>query len=405
MSKRKQKSRSRRPEQAKPNKDSNIYSYAQLGEDLKSHLPPIAFKQLPTSSVAKLKKDVRELSTELSAEERPGLMELAWPALKKHVFVRAESRCRPNIELDQFPPGEHQMDQFNVFYWKELDELAHHSRAAAFELFRVSMASAIENWRDPSMSGVFLRRAIETVFWAAFYQYGVSSAYRVLRSAVEDFPPGYVISQDIEDFIRGSWAVSPGRVEAGWRAVCGSGENAHFDEKWVDATTATQAKQGSILRCVAEERGGDMGARVLRTLATLESAYYYLCGFTHVTPLSLQQVLPIVGEPPSDLPSYSRLLVEVLVNSCFLFEEYVLAPDRSGETFLMLLMPNTPTTRGNSALEPMRVCEFNFPFLQDLRKGDRGVVIKLEDGEHVTLYKRGKQGPKCRDRENRKSPA
>jgi hypothetical protein len=300
----------------------------------------------------------------------------------KYVDHRCQTEARPTLATVVF-------DRMNLtgkmlLYWREIDDLVHHAHVAVFEVARARMMAALSNAADPVTSSMHIRQLVEISFWAVFYQFGVTSAFNLAYREFSDQHNIYLESKDIEDFVRGAFAISPGRATA-VRRFSGAEELSKASEGWVAEITATVAKQHAVCEHVAAEpRFGkelDLPARVAR----LFHIYKYACALVHVTPAMLQVGTPAPGQDDEftkghlDVTANGIRDCAVLLDNCFFHERY------DSVRFLPWIASVAPAP----TQAPSQAVSYNVPFLQNLKRNNDHVILKFVDGAVLPIYGKG----------------
>lgn len=266
----------------------------------------------------------------------------------------------------------------SAIYWAELDGLRRDIKGVAFTMVSRRLRSLLQAGIDPETAAFHLRQAIEIAYWALYCCYGAEVArHQVERSLVEKKKKYIAIeSSDVENFLRGWFAPDRDRVEAGLRAIGKAGPYNH-PSGYVTENEVHLVKQRGIVRFWASNVEAHGHPGLTAHVEVLESAYEYLCGWIHVSPIL---VCYAAGSSKHvDPVSISDLLREVAKAIHGLFRELIFHPLWDQRAYLPVVLSwLDPESRERASLGVVG--------LPELLHKSKPVEFPLPDGTKIAPY-------------------
>ena len=260
-------------------------------------------------------------------------------------------------------------------YWTELDGIVGMLRAEVFQSAGARL-NAVLGTRDAISRAASTRLLIELSIWAAYFQYGLTSAWNQLRRELGQLDGVIVLCEDLERYIRGAVAVDFKRID-GSAASLGILQETPEPEDYVEEFDATFRKQLEGVRFLARQRATHGGQSDLPELVErLHKAYKWCCSLTHVTPVlfaASSQPAVVDAECSPVFLNGTAMALRLLDVLFFepLFETVVFEP----------LLEERPAPRRAA------VVNVQLDFLRAMLRKNDAVVIQLVDGTKSTIYK------------------
>lgn len=278
--------------------------------------------------------------------------------------------------------------QQTIVYWAELDELRRQSKGITFILASRSLWNALQALDDPVVTALHLRQAIEATWWGLFLAYGANVGFSIVRRVCEAPENQHkyitVTSKAVEDFLRGWFAPSSARVQAGLD-LGATQRRPDWSDDMVDENNVQLKKMREISRFWVTQISGEKNAKfkaagLLRHLDACESAYACLSAWTHVSPIL---ILHSVGQEQVPTPSPEELFRTVLISTAQLIETCLLDARWSDLSYLKAI----PSAISQDAKAGM---EIQIPELDTMRHKNKPVEVDLADGTKIKPYPRGR---------------
>ncbi|XXY13602.1 hypothetical protein WME88_35650 [Sorangium sp. So ce216] len=258
-------------------------------------------------------------------------------------------------------------------YWSEIDHIADWSRRRGFGLIRDRILATANAADDPVALAMHLRQLIEVLHWLAFYQYGQTIAYNILRREIQQASTTDVLfCEALESFVRGAVTVSAHRVNAA-RAAVGNAENYEENEGQAEELAMTTAKQLAVVRFLAEEREKKGETGILEHVTRVQHAYRVCCGYVHVTPLLLG-----VGDSEKMTKELAFTATATISSSLLMAELFCFMPEFAHVRFGPFL---------GSSREPVaRTLMIPVPELDMLKRKNQKIEFTVAGGRKILIY-------------------
>jgi hypothetical protein len=268
-------------------------------------------------------------------------------------------------------------------YWSEIDHIADWSRRRGFTLIRERILATADNANDPVALAMHLRQLIEVLHWLAFYQYGQTLAYNVLkRESRQTSAEAVLFCKNLDSFVRGAVTVSTHRVNAA-RAAVGNPEDYEETDGQVEELAMTMAKQLAVVGFLATERekAGELG--VSEHVMRVHHAYRLCCGYVHVTPQ-----LFYVGDDEKMAAELAFTATATMSSSLLLAESFCFRPEFAHVKFGPLF--------GSSREPTTRTLMVQVPELDMLKKKNQKIEFTVEGGRKILIYDPDSKKPRRR---------
>ena len=274
----------------------------------------------------------------------------------------------------------------SIALWREIDEMAHHARAATAALARATLRTSLE-YMSPSIScGVHLRQLIEIAFWASTYQYGLTTAWNVMMRQSKSEAPCLWCSSDIDNYVRGAYSsIRAGRLRAALSLDPTTEDSMDPSVDEFDPLMIKQREVGlHIARAIDDDTGG---SRIKLHAERLERLYGILSAFVHVTPWSLGSELPFPNGPEPSQLDQDSLIVATAISSTIVLWELSLHHRFDRVRFLPLIYQHG--NLGRRRAKPYRMANFQVPELVDLSTKGKKLEFTIGSDKH-RVYPRPK---------------